>query len=166
MSETTVSPSSVSPSAAMRRWQVGLVVAGLLLLVVGAIALFNDVAPSNYVGILIWFVGALVIHDGIAAPIIFVIALLLRRAGKRIPFAVIAIVQGALVVAVITTLVALPQALKKEIGTNNATILPLDYGVNLIGFYLGLAVVTAVTIAGYLLLRARRRKSAATPSPG
>jgi len=159
MSDTTV-----SPTATMRRWQIGLVVVGLLLLVVGGITLANDVAPGNYVGILIWFAGALVIHDGIAAPIIFVVALLLRRGGRRIPFAVIAIVQGALVVAVITTLVALPQAVKKQIGTNSASILPLDYGVNLIGFYAGLAVVTGITIGAYLLVRSRRRTTTAVRS--
>ncbi|MCU1405510.1 MAG: hypothetical protein JWQ43_1813 [Glaciihabitans sp.] len=149
-------------SGSIRAWRVALVAVGVALLVVGGITLINDVAPTQYLGILIWLAGALVLHDGIAAIIIFVIGLLLRRAGKRLPFAVIAIVQGALVVAVIATLVALPESIKKNLGTNSSSILPLDYGANLLWFYLGLAVVTAVTIVVFLRVHARRTKTSAS----
>jgi len=142
---------------AVRRWRTGLVIFGIALLGLGGVVLLNDVSPTRYVGIAIWFVGALILHDGVAAFAIFGISIVMRRAGTRIPLPVIAIVQGALVVGAIVTAIVVPEILKKNIGSANPTILPLDYGLNLVLFYAGLAVVTAAAIAGYLAL-ARRQK--------
>ena len=142
---------------AVRRWRTGLVIFGIALLGLGGVVLLNDVSPTRYVGIAIWFVGALILHDGVAAFAIFGISIVMRRAGTRIPLPVIAIVQGALVVGAIVTAIVVPEILKKNIGSANPTILPLDYGLNLVLFYAGLAVVTAAAIAGYLVL-ARRQK--------
>jgi hypothetical protein len=147
----------VRPSATVTRVRVVLGAFGIAMLVLGAVVLLQEVEPTNYVGILIWFVGALVIHDGILAPIIFGISLLMRKAGTRIPFVVLAIVQGALVLAAITTALFLPEAIKKHKGTNSSSILPLDYGTHLVGFYAVLVVVTGVVIAAYLVVRAKRR---------
>jgi hypothetical protein len=133
-----------------RRVQQALIGVGLLLLAIGGLVLVMDVAAKNYPGLLIWFVGALVLHDGILAPIIFGVSLLLRRAGKRIPFVVLLIIQGAVVVAAITTLLVFPEIMKQGIGTGNATLLPLNYGAGLIGLYVGLAIVTAGVVAVYL----------------
>ena len=141
----------------IRRWQVGLVSFGLALLLVGGVVLLNDVNPSKYLGIVAWFAGALIVHDGIAAMVVFGISVLMRRAGKVIPFGVIAILQGALVIGAIVTAIVVPEILKKSIGSANPTILPLDYGLNLVLFYAGLAAVTAVAIAVYFVI-ARRQK--------
>ena len=143
--------------SAVRRWQIALIVFGVGLLCLGGIVLLNDVTPDRYLGIAAWFIGALVIHDGIAAMVVFGVSIVMRRAGRRIPYAVIAIVQGALVIAAIFTAIVVPEILKKSIGSANSTILPLNYGLNLVLFYAGLAVVTAVGIAIYLIL-ARRQK--------
>ena len=150
---TTVKP----PMTAVRRWQIGLVVFGLALLGVGAITLLNDVNPKRYIGIATWFIGALILHDGIAAMVVFGVSVVLRKVGRRIPFAVLAIVQGALVIGAIFTALVMPEIIKRAIGTANPTILPLNYGMNLLLFYAALAAVTAVTIAVYLVF-ARRQK--------
>ena len=142
---------------AVRRWRAGLVIVGIALLGLGGVVLLNDVSPTRYVGIAVWFVGALILHDGVAAFAIFGISLIMRRAGTRIPLPVIAIVQGALVVAAIFTAIVVPEILKSGLGTANPTILPLDYGLNLVLFYAGLAAVTAAAIAGYWAV-ARRQK--------
>ena len=144
-------------TTATRRWRTGLILFGIALLLIGAITLLNDVNPSSYVGIAIWLLGALVIHDGIAAFAIFGVSIVMRRAGRRIPLAVIAIVQAALVVAALFFVIVVPQILKKQIGTANPSILPLEYGMNLVLFYAGLAVATAVAITVYLVF-ARRQK--------
>ena len=141
----------------MRRWQVGLVVVGLALLVLGGAVLLADVSPTKYLGIAAWFVGALIIHDGVAAMVVFGVSVLLRRVGRRIPAAVLAIVQGALVIAAIVTAIVVPEILKRMLGSANPTILPLDYGRNLALFYVALAVVTAAVVGGYLVV-ARRAK--------
>jgi hypothetical protein len=147
---------AVPVTRATRRVQQLLVGLGVLLLGVGGLVLVQDVAAKNYPGLLIWLFGALVLHDAILAPIVFGVSLLLRRAGRRIPFAVLLIIQGAVVVGAIATLLVFPEILKQGIGTANATLLPLNYGAGLLGLYAGLAALTAVTVALYLRARARR----------
>lgn len=151
---TTVKP----PMTAQRRWQVGLVLFGIALLAIGGITLLNDVNPKRYIGIATWFLGALIIHDGIGAMVVFGVSVVLRKIGRRIPFAVLAIVQGALAIGAIFTALVLPEVIKRAIGTANPTILPLDYARNLGLFYAGLAVLTGLAIAIYLGVVARRQK--------
>ena len=141
---------SAVASPAMRRWQTGLVAVGLLLLALGGLVLVLDVGPSEFVGIAIWFAGAIILHDGILAPVVFVVSLMLRRAGKRIPLGALLIVQGAVVVGAMTALLVVPQQLKQAMGTANPTILPLNYGVNLVVFGAVLVAVTVLAVVVYL----------------
>jgi hypothetical protein len=143
---------------ATRRWQIALVATGLALLFIGGIVLVNDVNPKRYLGLALWFAGALVIHDGIIAPLVFGVDLAMRRVGRRVPLGVLIIVQGAIVVGAIMALIVFPEIAKKNIGTANPTLLPLDYTGNLVGFYIFLAVLTAAAIAGYCWWAARRQK--------
>ncbi|GAB3137000.1 hypothetical protein [Marisediminicola antarctica] len=142
----------------MRIWRIALVVLGVALLVVGGLVLLQDVAPKRYGGILLWFAGALVIHDGIIAGLVIAVNLTLRKAGRRVPFGVLVIIQGAIVVGAIMALIVFPQIVKQGIGTLNPTILPLDYAANLVLFYGVLAAATAVTIAVYLRARPQSRR--------
>jgi hypothetical protein len=84
----------------------------------------------------------------------------MRRAGRRIPSAVLAIVQGGIVVGAIMSMLVLPEIYKKSLGTKNPTILPLDYGLNLALFWLAVAVLTAAACVLYL-----RRTGTRTPAP-
>lgn len=149
--------SRVSPTIRITR--LVLIAVGVALLAVGAVVLLVDVSATSYPGLLLWLAGSLVLHDGVLAAIVFVVSLALRKSGKRIPFAVLLIVQGAVVVAAIASLLVVPEILKKEIGTTNPTVLPLEYGSNLIGLYVVLAVLTAIAVTGYLLVAARRQKA-------
>lgn len=143
---------------AIARWRIGLAILGVGLLGVGAVVLVIGVDPVNYVGILVWFLGALILHDGIAAMAVFGASVILRRVGRRIPGAILAIVQGALVIAAIVSALVIPEILKRNIGSANPTILPQEYGIHLLFFYAGLALVTAVAVVGYLAM-ARRQKA-------
>lgn len=145
------------------RWV--LVAVGVALLAVGAVVLMVDVSVSSYPGLLLWLAGSLVLHDGILAVIVLLVSVVLRRSSRRIPFGVLLIVQGAVVVAAIASLMVVPEILKKGIGTPNPTVLPLDYGANLIGFYVVLTVLTALAVVVYLRVTAKRqRRLAATES--
>ena len=143
---------------ALRAWRIGLIALGLAFFVVGGITLLNDVNPARYLGIAIWLLGALVIHDGIISFVVFGTNIVTRKTGGRlrIPLPALLIVQGALVVAGIMTLVVVPAMLKKSIGTANPTLLPLDYGLHLVVFYAVLAGVTALALAVYGVVRRRR----------
>jgi hypothetical protein len=87
----------------------------------------------------------------------------MRRAGRRIPYAVLVIIQGGIVVGAIMSMLVLPEIYKKSLGTKNPTILPLDYGPNLALFWLAVAVLTAAACVLYLR-RARTRTAAPSSS--
>jgi hypothetical protein len=154
---STAAQPSASPG--QRVWQAILIAAGVLLTALGVLVLFLDVGVSEFFGLATWFAGAIILHDGILAPIVFGISLLLRRAGKRIPLGALLIVQGAVVVGAMTALLVVPQQLKQAMGTANATILPLNYGVNLVVFSVVLVVVTVLAVVVYLR-RAKVRAAA------
>ena len=147
---------------ATRRVQIALVVVGVALLAVGGITLLNDVNPKRYIGLASWLIGALIIHDGIIAPTVFVIILIFRRANKRIPVVFLLIVQGAIVVGSIVALLVVPEILKKAIGAANPTLLPLDYSTNLVVFLIGLAILTGIALGAYAALSRAKARSPLT----
>jgi len=142
--------------------RVILVVLGVALLLLGGVVLLDDVKPTRYLGILAWFAGAIIVHDGILAFAVAGVGIAMRRAGRafRVPLPVIIIVQAALALAALFALLVVPEILKKSIGTANETLLPLDYGLHLAVFYAALAVITALAVAAYMAVT-RRRASAA-----
>lgn len=147
----------MTSTAKTRAWRLGLIGLGLLLLLVGGITFLNDVNPKRYLGVAVWIGGAILLHDGIVAPAMFGINVLLRKAGRRLPAAVLIIVQAAIIVGALVSLLVIPEIVKKQIGTKNPTILPLDYSMNLLVFYVVMAVVTGLAIAVYLRVAARRQ---------
>jgi hypothetical protein len=143
---------------AIRRWRIGLILFGLGLMGIGGIVALTWLHSTQYPRVILWLVAALIVHDGIIAPAVFVVTLIARRLGERVPAVVIALIEGALVIGGIFTLLFLPEVLKKAIGTNSSSILPLNYGLNLILFYVVLALLAAAAIAFYVRLFARRQK--------
>jgi hypothetical protein len=140
----------------MRAARVILGVVGVLVIVLGGVVLLDLVDPSKYLGLAAWFLGALIIHDGVVALGVFGASLVLRR---RFRSGTLAIIQGALVIGALFTAVVVPEILKKNIGTANATLLPLNYGVNLLVFYGVLVVLTAMALGVHARF-ARTRDSA------
>ncbi|MET7619389.1 hypothetical protein [Streptomyces sp. NPDC005408] len=105
---------------------------GLALMTVGAALLLTG---GQLKDVALWLAGAIVLHDGIIAPLVLGVGLLLAAVPAR------GTVRGALVVAGCLTVVALPVLLRP--GTpKNATVLPLDYVSN---WLLALAAVAALT---------------------
>ena len=155
---TTSTTGAPAATPRQRIWRRALVAGGLGIIGVGGLVLLLDVRPAAYLGILVWFAGAIIVHDGIIGPVVFGVAVLMRKARRRIPIVVIAIVQVAIVVAAIMAAIVLPEAYKKQGGTANPTILPLDYLPNLGAFYAALALVTTTVVVVYLLVTARREK--------
>jgi hypothetical protein len=141
-------------------WRLVLVVAGIALLGFGGIVFLLDVNPSNYPGLAIWLAAAIVLHDGVAALAVFGATVLVRRA-HGIPFVVRAIVQGAAVVALVVTVLVLPEFLAIAMGPANPSVLPLDYAGNLLLFHAGLVAVTVVAVVIALVLRRRTARTVA-----
>ncbi|MEO7017839.1 MAG: hypothetical protein ABI130_13375 [Leifsonia sp.] len=147
----------------MRATRIGLVALGIALLVLGASVMQSTVSTQHIVGLIVWLVCALIVHDGIIAPIVFGVGLGMRRSGKSIPFAVLAILQGGVVVGLIVSLVVIPEIYAKHLGTANPTVLPFDYAMRLLFLWGGVLVATALTVAVYYVA-ARRLKNRSSAS--
>jgi len=146
------------PSEAVTLWRGLLIAAGVLLLGLGGVTFLTDVSFDQYPGVVLWLAGAIILHDGIGAMAVFGVTVIARRTGRVIPFVVLAILQAALAVAVIVTVLVAPEIVKKTVGTANPSILPLDYLQNLLVFYVGLGALTvlAAVVALAVMLRNRR----------
>ncbi|MGA5269050.1 hypothetical protein NCG97_13615 [Streptomyces lydicamycinicus] len=124
-------------------------VAGLALMGVGASLLVN---VRELTGVLVWLGGAVVLHDGLLAPLVLLVGMALVRGGVRGP------VRGALTVAGTLTLVALPVLLRPG-PRPNSSVLPLDYARNWLLAMVAVATVTALVVGARRFIRGRRRPS-------
>lgn len=145
----------------MRAARAVLVAVGVLGLGAGAWLLVTTNRPSGLLDLLVWGVAAVVLHDAVLSPVVFVLGWLLRRAGRRIPIAALAVVQAAAVVGGIGSLLLLP-AIRAKTMARNPSVLPLDYGASLAGMWVVLGAASAVGIA-IVLIAQRRRDRAVRP---
>jgi hypothetical protein len=128
-----------------------LAAVGLGVIGFGVAGLFHDSARTHPDQWVRWFVGAALVHDLLLAPFVFVISHFLKeRIGRqwRGPLTAAAISSGVFV------LIFFPFIRRYGADPRDASILPQDYGMNLLVI---LALVwTAALVAG--LFRARRKK--------
>jgi hypothetical protein len=111
--------------------------------------------PNQLIGVAVWLIGAIVLHDAVLSPLLVGVGLLMRRAGHRVPWTVIALVQGAVVIGCLFTLMFLPEVAVQQRGPKNATVVPLDYAQNLIIMW---AVLAAIVVVGSIVLVRRTRR--------
>lgn len=122
--------------------------AGLLLIAIGG-RLLADL-PDPF-GVLVWLGGALVLHDGIIAPLVLAAGLAVAAVPAR------GLVRGALLTAGVLVLVTLPLLLRP--GTPpNPSALPLPYGRNLL-----LVLAAVLVAAGAMAVVGRWRRSRPRP---
>ncbi|MGW8361588.1 hypothetical protein ACWGK1_13580 [Streptomyces wedmorensis] len=123
----------------MLRYGVGCL--GLVLIGIGAWRVADQPDP---LGVVVWLAGAVVLHDGIIAPLVLAIGLLLVGRPER------GVLRGALVVAGSLVLIALPLLVRPG-EPPNPSALPLPYGRNLV------IVLSAVVVAAVAVILVRRR---------
>ncbi|MFJ7269951.1 hypothetical protein ACIQV3_25510 [Streptomyces sp. NPDC099050] len=129
--------------------------AGLLLIAIGGRLLADLPDPLD---VLVWMGGALVLHDGIIAPLVLAAGLAVAAVPAR------GLVRGALLTAGVLVLVTLPLLLRPG-APPNPSALPLPYGRNLLLVLAAVAVAAGVMAAGGRWRRSRQRSSgAAAPS--
>ena len=133
-----------------RFWALAAV--GLAIVAFGVAGLLRNVHGAALLSWAKLLAGGLVLHDGLAAPLVALLGVVLARllpAGVRAP------VQGALVVSAVVLLIALPVVDGAGRLANNPSLLPSHhYGANALGV---LGVVWLVALA--LVVRAQFRKS-------
>jgi hypothetical protein len=129
------------------------VVVGWAVMAVGVIGLMGNDSGVPPVGVTRWMVGSALVHDLVVAPIVVGVGMVVAR-WVRPPYR--AIVQGALLVSAMVTLVAWPFVRGYGRLANNPSILPNNYAA-------GLASVLAVVwgAAALALVWTRMRRSRA-----
>jgi hypothetical protein len=150
---------SVPPSTGrgVRVARAVLLVAGVALIGLGGYVLTDTVDPAEYGGLLVWLIGSVIVHDAVLAPLVVVVSLAARRAGRRVRPAVLAIVQATIVAGAVMSVVVVPEIVAKAKGTKNDTVLPFDYGVRLAVLWLVLALLAAAAVAVYLATTRRQK---------
>jgi hypothetical protein len=123
--------------------------AGAAFIALGVGGLLNA-TDTNVPGWAVWFAGVAVAHDALLVPCVLLVGALTTR----VPSSYRKHVQGALLVAGVVTLVALPLVLGRGRRDDNPSILPLSYGRNLL-VVLGAIAVTAAVWALYSRHRKR-----------
>ncbi|MGW8766812.1 hypothetical protein ACWGN5_30415 [Streptomyces sp. NPDC055815] len=129
-------------TASVFRYGVGGL--GLALIGIGAWRVAEQPDPP---AVLLWLAGAVVLHDGIIAPLVLAIGLLVVGRPER------GVLRGTLVVAGSLLLITLPLLVRPG-EPPNPSALPLPYGRNLV---IVLAAVAVVAVGAILVRRWRGR---------
>ncbi|TFB91074.1 hypothetical protein [Cryobacterium sp. HLT2-28] len=157
-----LTPERAAPGRGMRVARATLVLLGAAGLAWGAWVMVDTVRIARLPGVALWVGAAILVHDAVIAPLVFFGGVLLRRAGRRLAGTVVAVLQGAIVLGSIMTLIVVPEIVAQTQGRapENPTVLPLDYGTNLAVFWVVIAVLgTAASAALYARAsRAGRRR--------
>nr|WSX48766.1 hypothetical protein OG409_07275 [Streptomyces sp. NBC_00974] len=127
------------------RWVLGG--CGLLLIAVGGRLLAVLPDPG---GVVVWLGGALVLHDGVIAPLVLAVGMAVAAVPAR------GVVRGALLTGGALVLITLPLLLRPGVPAN-PSVLPLPYGRNL-AVVLGVVAVTAPAVALVSVRSGRRRR--------
>ncbi len=133
-----------------------LIAGGILLMLVGAYQLVTTQRIDQLFGLALWMLGAIVLHDGILSPIVLFANVLLKRTGRRMPWSVLVVIQIAVVIGSVLTLMVVPEIAGQLRGPANPTILTGDYALRLAVMW-GVLLVPAAIISGVLIRRGRPR---------
>lgn len=136
-----------------------LIGGGILLMLFGAYQLVTTQRIDQLFGLALWMLGAIVLHDGILAPIVLFAGALLRRTGRRLPWSVLVVIQIAVIVGSVMTLIVVPEIAGQLRGPVNPTILTGAYGLRLAVMWLVLLVLAGL-VSAVLILRGPRRNPA------
>lgn len=131
-----------------------LIGAGAAVIALGAVVLAADQTVPQIIGVGAWLLAAILLHDGVLAPLAFGLDLMLRRTGRRLRPVYLVVAQVAVIVGAVLTLVVAPEIRATTIGNPNPTVVPFDYGARLAWMWVVLAAATAVVCAA-IAARAR-----------
>ncbi|MFE6845373.1 hypothetical protein [Streptomyces sp. NPDC057686] len=123
---------------------------GTALMGLGGALLIQQPSPWR---IALWLAGAVVVHDGLIAPLVIAVAALTGALGLRLR----GIPRAALIVAGSLTAIALPPLLRPG-GAANPTVVPLDYLRNWLLAMAAVAVAAGLWAGTRAALRGARRQ--------
>jgi hypothetical protein len=131
---------------------IGLAI-GTVLMVYGAVGLLGASAVTRPRNFATWFLGAGIVHDAVFAPLVVLVGWLTLRLVPRIARNPVRVALGFSVLLVATTW---PLVRRWGARSANPSLLPLDYGRNVV---LGLVLIWLVTAAIVVIRLTRARSS-------
>lgn len=132
------------------RWLFG--VSGVLLALFGVYRLLTEIHADNLRVLAIWLVAALLLHDGVVAPVTAAVGFVI---GRVVPHRLRRYVQGALVTGAAVTVIALPLIYRQGRPAQAKALLQQDYATNL-GVLLGVVAAGAAALYVGRVLRDHR----------
>ncbi|MFD7083846.1 hypothetical protein [Streptomyces sp. NPDC059918] len=124
---------------------------GLVLMGLGGALLLQEPSPWR---IALWLAGAVVVHDGLIAPLVLAVAALTGAFGPRLR----GVPRAALIVAGSLTAIALPPLLRPGRAAN-PTVVPLDYLRNWLLAMAAIALAAGLYSGTRAALRGARRRT-------
>ncbi|MFF4850778.1 hypothetical protein [Streptomyces sp. NPDC001194] len=133
------------------RYRYAVAGLGAVLMGLGGALLVRQPSPWR---IALWLAGAVVVHDGLVAPLVMAVAALTAAFGLRLR----GVPRSALIVAGSLTAIALPPLLRPG-GAANPTVVPLDYLRNWLLTMAAIALATGLYAAARAALGGARRRT-------
>jgi hypothetical protein len=140
----------------VRNYRIALIGAGGLLLAFGAFRLVTQLDHGDLFALAAWMVVAVVLHDGVVAPLTAGVGVVLTRVPPRAR----RYVQGVLIAGALITVIAIPLIRRRNTQPEIKAILLRDYAGNL-ALLLGLTVAVGVVL--YLARVVRERNGTTDP---
>ena len=143
----------------MRRWRIGFATCGIALGAFGAFRLLTQVPITSVLLLVLWMIGAVVIHDGVLSPLIIGIGVLVHA----VPARARRYLQAGLVTAGSVVVIALPLIVRRGSQPAAKAILQRNYTSDLT---LVIGLVAAVSLAFYAVHVARDAANVRRARPG
>jgi hypothetical protein len=135
--------------------------AGIALGLFGVFRLVTQIPAVDLFVLLVWLLGALVIHDGILSPVVVGIGALLER---YVPARARTYLQAALVAGALVTVIALPMIDRQDSQPAGKAILRQNFSANL-GILVGVIAAVSLLLYAIRLVRDRQAASATKDRP-
>ena len=146
----------------MSRRRLVIGAAGVLLGLYGVFRLVTEIPNANLTVLALWLLAALVIHDGVLAPIVVAVGWAVAHV---VPARARRYLQAGLVVAALVTVVAVPLIYREDTQPAVKAILRQDYGGNLT-LLLGIIAAASLLLYAARVARETRPGSAPRDRPG
>ena len=122
----------------------------------GCFAVVATVVPAlslqAWLNLAVWFAAAIVLHDGVLAPMLQVSGALAGR--LPVPRSAVLLVEGGLLVGLLVSALAIPPLVTQHNGPANPSVVPQNYWANLGIFW----ALDALVVAAALVVVVRRRR--------
>ena len=122
----------------------------------GCFAVVATVVPAlslqAWLNLALWFAAAIVLHDGVLAPMLQVSGALAGR--LPVPRSAVLLIEGGLLVGLLVSALAIPPLVTQHNGPANPSVVPQNYWANLGIFW----ALDALVVAAALVVVARRRR--------